>query len=75
MTDLEQIKNSLDFCNKLAVQEQENYKDLFLFINKFKEVYDKEIQKLPYHINLIDELHANENAHSRILEKLLNKNS
>jgi hypothetical protein len=71
MTDLEQIKNSLDFCNKLAVQEHENYKDLFLFINKFKEVYDKEIQKLPYHINLIDELHANENAHSRILEKLL----
>jgi len=71
MTDFEQIKNSLDFINKLAIQEQENYKDLFLFVNKFKEIYDKEIQKLPYHINLIDELHANENAHSRILEKLL----
>ena len=25
----------------------------------------------PYHINLIDELHANENAHTRILVKLL----
>ena len=27
--------------------------------------------KLPYHINLIDELHADENAHTRILIKLL----
>jgi predicted PP-loop superfamily ATPase len=44
---------------------------LFVFINKFRQIYDKEKVKLPYHINLIDELHANENAHSRILEKLL----
>ena len=71
MTDFEQMKNTLDFSNKLAIQEQDNHKDLFLFVNEFKVIYDKEIQKLPYHINLIDELHANENAHSRILEKLL----
>ena len=27
-------------------------------------------QELPYHINVIDELHINENAHSRILTQL-----
>jgi len=30
-----------------------------------------EEEKIPYHLNLIDELHANENAHTRILLKLL----
>ena len=38
----------------------------------FTEKYNKESQKLPYHINLIDELRVNENAHSRILCKILN---
>lgn len=39
-----------------------------------KRISDKiaEIKKsLPYHLNIIDELHINENAHSRILSKLL----
>ena len=39
-----------------------------------KNISDKisEIKKsLPYHLNIIDELHINENAHSRILSKLL----
>jgi hypothetical protein len=35
------------------------------------EVYNEAQSELPYHINLVDLLHANENAHSRILEKLL----
>jgi hypothetical protein len=69
----ENIKNVFDFCDKIAENEQNNYRDLFVFINKFSQIYDKEEQKLPYRINLIDELHANENAHSRILEKLLNQ--
>ena len=35
------------------------------------QVIEAAKQKLPYNINVIDELHANENAHSRILCKLL----
>jgi len=51
-------------------------KELWKFISDFTEKYHKEERKLPYHINLIDELRADENAHSRILEKLLKqKNS
>lgn len=34
-------------------------------------LYQEEIKKLPYGANVIDELHAGENAHSRILRLLL----
>lgn len=45
--------------------------DLGMFLKRFIIKYDEEKAKLPYHMNLLDELHANENAHSRILGKLL----
>lgn len=40
-------------------------------IKSFQKAYEKEEDKLPYHFNVIDQLHANENAHSRILQQLL----
>lgn len=43
-------------------------------INFYQETFNRIRQEqriLPYHINVIDELHINENAHSRILLKLL----
>ena len=52
-------------------QELENTKELWKFISEFINKYREAEKKLPYHINVIDELHANENAHSRILAKLL----
>ena len=45
--------------------------DLIKLLNKFNEKYSLLKQSLPYHLNVIDELHINENAHSRILCKLL----
>ena len=66
-----EIKNTLDFVNKAMQQEHENYKSLFVFLQRYKELRQKSEAKLPYHINVIDELRANENAHSRILAKLL----
>lgn len=39
--------------------------------NDFSALAKEKQQKLPYHLNVIDELRANENAHSRILIKLL----
>lgn len=66
-----QIKNAIDFSKSLVVEEEVNLQNLFLFIKKFNEIYDREKAILPYHINLIDELHADENAHSRIFAKLL----
>ena len=35
------------------------------------EYYEVQKKSLPFHINVIDELHANENAHTRILTQLL----
>jgi hypothetical protein len=48
--------------------------ELLTFAEKLKEFenfYLEKIENLPYHFNVIDELHANENAHTRILQKLL----
>lgn len=40
-------------------------------INEIASFYETEKNKLPYNLNIIDELHANENAHTRILIKVL----
>jgi len=69
--DFQQMNNAINFINELIDEDKSNMQKLFLFLNEFNEIFTKEEEKLPYHINLIDELHANENAHSRILGKLL----
>lgn len=43
-------------------------------LKSFKNMYDIEYGKLPYHINILDIIWANENAHSRILSELLKQN-
>lgn len=48
--------------------------ELIRLLDSFSDRYKKGKVELPYHINLIDELHANENAHTRILLKLLQFN-
>lgn len=47
------------------------YSRLFDITWNVKAEKGKHLSELPYHINVIDELHINENAHSRILAKLL----
>ncbi|MBO4638822.1 MAG: PD-(D/E)XK nuclease family protein [Treponema sp.] len=42
-----------------------------VFISEMKKIIEKNDAKRPYDINIIDELHANENAHTRLLMKLL----
>ena len=50
---------------------EERFEELLKFSEDFRVAKEKEEEKLPYHINVIDELHINENAHSRVLTKLL----
>lgn len=52
------------------MNEQE-FSDLLKFASDFSKIKKKEQQKLPFHLNLIDQLHINENAHSRVLMHLL----
>ncbi|MFO7939017.1 MAG: PD-(D/E)XK nuclease family protein [Bacteroidales bacterium] len=40
-------------------------------LNRFYIKYNCEKEKLPYHLNILDLIHANENAHSRIFMNLL----
>ena len=49
----------------------ETYNLLFDISKNVKKEREIQLLQLPYHINVIDELHINENAHSRILTKLL----
>jgi hypothetical protein len=69
--ELKLIENAMNFSNLLKTENRENFQNLLKFLVDFREIYDKEKADLPYHINLIDELHADENAHSRIFAKLL----
>lgn len=52
-----------------------NFDGVNEFISSFMKVYNLEYSKLPYHINILDLIWANENAHSRIFAKLLQQNN
>jgi len=53
----------MQYCQQLA----ENIK----LAKALGDYYEEQEAALPFHINVIDELHANENAHTRILTHLL----
>lgn len=70
---LEQLSfvSAISFSNSLVVKQIDNMRTVFEFFDGFGEIYRREKKRLPYHINIIDELRADENAHSRILAKFL----
>ena len=73
MNNIEKAKEVLEFIDRAIAYEFENTKKLLNFVSAFTGKYLslQAASKSVYHINLIDELHADENAHSRILAKLL----
>lgn len=71
MANENSIRDALAFYEEISNEIRRAYKELFLFIDTFSRVYKREKLKLPYHVNIIEELHINENAHSRILLKFL----
>jgi hypothetical protein len=53
---------------------KETKKEFSLSMNllgKFSAIYENELNKLPYRLNLLDDLSTNENAHSKFLIRLL----
>ena len=50
---------------------EQQLSDLLNFASEFSSIKKEEQKKLPFHLNLVDQLHINENAHSRILMHLL----
>lgn len=67
----ETIKQSLELHDYVMNTVGEECSKILKSAKEFHERYQIEKLKLPYHINIIDELHINENGHSRILTKLL----
>lgn len=70
-----ELENSLKLIDVLSTHEldlsKKAIKSVLNLANEFYLCYKREKGKLPYHLNLIDELRASENAHSRILVRLL----
>lgn len=65
------FERAISFGSLIEDKTRENFQDMLRLLTDFSVVYEDELSKLPYHINIIDELHADENAHSRIFAKLL----
>ncbi len=70
-TEYDKISASLQTFSDIQAAALHEYEKLLSFADEYKKVSDKEKRSLPYQINVIDELHINENGHSRILTQLL----
>jgi len=73
--EIEPYINTFILCNKYYILDQDIlhksvYNSLALISYFYKE-YINQYEKLPFRINLIDDIRANENAHSRILSSIL----
>ena len=73
--DIQDVKKKFSFLfeiiNPFVQEYKEQLSSITDIINSFAEVYQREKNKLPFSFNVIDELHINENGHSRVLAKLL----
>jgi len=70
-----QLKDALLVCNSFSKIkydfESKAISDILDFHSLFEKEYIIQYEKLPYKLNILDELHANENAHSRLLSNIL----
>lgn len=67
----ESFSSSVELLHAFQSEMYQMYQCLFETSRNIKKERKRLRSMLPYHINVIDELHINENAHSRILTKLL----
>mgnify|MGYP003477827974 FL=1 len=64
-------ESSFDLYNKICSEVSNECERLLYLVEEFSKIRMRELLKIPYYVNIIDELHINENAHSRILLKFL----
>ena len=67
----ERVVEIFDLLEGIKEKAVSEVKYLFDIVETVEKVKEKWLPRLPYHLNIIDELHINENGHSRILTKLL----
>ena len=73
--EVDRLKDTLQFIENIFTEtESEHFqqcRDFMYLVNKYIKFKNEEQKKYPYHVNPIEELHANENANSRILCAML----
>lgn len=73
--DNDRISHILDFIDDVVCEgtKQQTAEIIFVMelVAEVRRCIEQNRHLLPYHLNIIDELHINENGHSRILCKLL----
>ena len=74
MDYIETYNECQDLLTQFEASNRAEADGFFQLLEEFTGRYKHLKQKLPYHINVIDELHVNENANSRILASLLQYN-
>ena len=71
----ESLINALHIYKKYIefefVSIRNSYNSTYPLVNKFIDKYNFELEKLPYQINVFNDLRTNENAHSLFLVRLL----
>lgn len=67
----EKLATTLKWYENIHTEVMNSFSDLINFADSFHKAIIEKKKRLPYNINVIDELHINENGHSRILYKLL----
>lgn len=65
------ISLSNSFQNWIAESKRKKLSQSNLLLSRFSEAHQKERDKLPHNLNLLDDLKTNENAHSKFLIRLL----
>lgn len=63
-------EDAFKLLNSINEEILHQYSELLKIGDILCRTYESEKLKLPYHLNIIDELHINENGHSRILMRL-----
>lgn len=74
MDYIETYNECQDLLTQFEASNRAEVDGFFQLLEEFSGRYKRLKEKLPYHINVIDELHVNENANSRILASLLQYN-
>ena len=74
MDYIETYNECQDLLTQFEASNRAEVDGFFQLLEEFTWHYKRLKEKLPYHINVIDELHVNENANSRILASLLQYN-
>jgi hypothetical protein len=73
MNELNAVAQLFQLSDEITRLKCDQIQNCFELVDEYAVKHSEELIKLPYHINLLDLVRVNENAHSRIFARLLEK--